>query len=336
MSRGTDVAAAEIFLGPFDKVFGNGRPNQVIILEIQAGVHASVELQCSRQLVRLTDLGIVTLAMIAIHAHHFVDIPDLAVLRVEDMQRPIGNREKRLVPGWKLAEQSFAKHRGAGRDVIAHPKIFQGRDLRVVRRGPRTGLLTAALVNNYRIMKTNSAFGVMLQKIDLLLQFVRRGPIIIAIQQRDIITPRYINATGNDRITGDIVFRQDQTSFGGKPLMITPHDFPCAIARTILADNNLVWKICLLHQSAVQSLRNERGMVIGHHQNAEFHDRKLKNEAASSRMSNIDSSIATKLVRQAFAYPGSFDDRETARGPFFHVGFTDGDVIVLHGPLRSG
>src|SRR5690349_5297125 len=122
------------------------------------------------------------------------------------MQWPVGDREHNVIPGWDLADGASAEHGGTSGNKIAHPNVFQcGNFLMPVRR-PITALTLFGLVKYLRVVKTERTFGVVIQKVRLFLKFIRRGPVIVAIQHGNVVPPSRQNATDDDLVTMDILF----------------------------------------------------------------------------------------------------------------------------------
>ena len=119
-------------------------------------------------------------------------------------------------------------------------------------------------------MAAERRFRVGVEHIRQELQLPGIRPIIVAFQQRQI------PATGSQEDLAEILFCADvalpQVSADdlGILLAIFPHDFPRAIGRAIISDDQLERKIGLLHEDALKGLGDEFLMVIRDHENAEL------------------------------------------------------------------
>src|SRR6266542_2021685 len=98
------------------------------------------------------------------------------------MHGPICNRKEVVVPGGNFAHQPSVKHCGASGNKIAHPNVFQRGNLLLSGRRPVAAIFPIKLMIDPCIMETKRAVGMVIEEISLLLKFMWRGPVIIAIQ----------------------------------------------------------------------------------------------------------------------------------------------------------
>ena len=115
-----------IFFCPFKKISRDGNLDDFVIPIVQVFIHGPIKLERLLLFFRFAKWRVKPARVISVHSHDFIDITDLAVLRIQDVQRPIGDRKKIVVPLGDLADQPSPKHGGTGSNKIAHPDIFQG------------------------------------------------------------------------------------------------------------------------------------------------------------------------------------------------------------------
>ncbi len=89
-------------------------------------VHSPVEAAGRLQLLPLRARGVEAARMIAVDRHGLIDVSDLAVLGREDVERPIGDGKKGIVPTGNLRQRRAANHRRSGGDEVATPDILDG------------------------------------------------------------------------------------------------------------------------------------------------------------------------------------------------------------------
>jgi hypothetical protein len=100
------------------------------------------------------------------------------------------------------------------------------------------------------------------KKVDLLLELIIRGPIIIALEKGHVLAPARTNCF---QIVSHSAYpllpEEKRNSIGIAPMIV--HNYgPCAIGRTVLSDDNLVFEIHSLGKYALDCLRDESLMVI--------------------------------------------------------------------------
>ena len=129
------------------------------------------------------------------------------------------------------------------------------------------------LVDSERVVKAECALGMSVQEIRLFLQFGRRSPIVITIEQSHISAFRQLKGLSKDSVaTAPEVFRrQHQTNFLGIPALKIKDNRACSIGGAVLSDNDLVIAICFLHQNTIERLRNVLFMVICGNEYGYFH-----------------------------------------------------------------
>ena len=105
------------------------------------------------------------------------------------------------------------------------------------------------------------------EEIDLLLEFERVGPVVIAFAEGDV----FASGFGEDELLENATFSfrpliflmKDGENLIGILFSIFADDFCGAIGRTIIVDDDFDGKIALLHQKTIQTLPDERCVVIG-------------------------------------------------------------------------
>ena len=122
-------------------------------------------------------------------------------------------------------------------------------------------------------MKAERALGMSIQKIRLFLQFSRRSPIIITIQQGHVLPLCQLEGLSKHSVAvASEVFRwQYETNFLGISALKIKDDRTCSIGGAVLSDNDFVIEICFLHQNTVECLRNMFFVVIRQYDYADFH-----------------------------------------------------------------
>lgn len=112
-------------------------------------------------------------------------------------------------------------------------------------------------------MKTDDTLRMCVEKIDLSLQLVRRGEVVVAIEIGDVFaaasaqSSQVIYLARKPDATIAIGFRriaQQHTDLLRMLLAELDYDVPGAIARSVFADNDLVSKVHLLQQDTIHCL----------------------------------------------------------------------------------
>ena len=94
-----------------------------------------------------------------------------------------------------------------------------------------------------------------LHKVILVLQLSIPVPPIIALQNGDILTPALTQNAVHIPASAHIAAAQRQSDLIGMPLLIIQQDLPGIIRRMVIIHEDLIGEIHLLHQNAVQKLR---------------------------------------------------------------------------------
>ncbi len=129
-------------------------------------------------------------------------------------------------------------------------------------------------------MEAHRAAGMVVQERDLLRQLAGRGPVVVPVEERDVLSLRGPKSAGDDLVAAQIMLGKDKTDRLRKSLGILQDDIPGAIRRSIFADDDLVREVDLLSQSALQRLPNEPLVVVGHYESGDFHRHPARRRAA--------------------------------------------------------
>jgi hypothetical protein len=112
-------------------------------------------------------------------------------------------------------------------------------------------------------MAADDAFGVIVQKVCLFLQFVRRGPVVVAIQKCNV------RAAGANYFSppGYIVIliglgKQQSDSLGIATLKIQDN-IASMVRRAVLNIYSFEFEISVVHEDAFYGLANELLVVVG-------------------------------------------------------------------------
>ena len=111
-------------------------------------------------------------------------------------------------------------------------------------------------------MKADAVLLVKSQKIDLLLKFVRVGPIIIPFAESNVTPADGGNGGQAVFIGSDVLRAQGDAEPFGITFLIAADYCLRIICRSIVADDNLIWKSRLLHQETIQGCRNKGTVIV--------------------------------------------------------------------------
>ena len=110
-----------------------------------------------------------------------------------------------------------------------------------------------------------------IEEVDLSLQLLVTGPIIVALEQSQI--PTSAGRQCRLRISHGanvLVSQQRYDSFRISPTEVRKN-FTGSISRAVFADDDLVIEVHPLREDALKCLRNESLMIIGDHHHTELH-----------------------------------------------------------------
>src|SRR6267154_5008202 len=115
------------------------------------------------------------------------------------------------------------------------------------------------------------------EKAHLLLELVLVGPVVVALEQGDVLTTaravrrqKIVLAFEARPVWAESPRMEKQADALGVASSVGSQDFACAVRRVVVADDDLPFEVRLLIQDALESLRDERRVVEGDDRNADL------------------------------------------------------------------
>ena len=122
--------------------------------------------------------------MDSIHGHYLVKIPDLSVSGIKHVKRPIADRAFRK-PRRELREQMVPKNDRLRRNRVSPEEVRQAENGLLIGATEASALLSWFM--NLHLVETGGKVWVLIEESHLAFQFLRARPIVISVQDRDVI-----------------------------------------------------------------------------------------------------------------------------------------------------
>ena len=212
--------------------------------------------------------------MDAIDGHDFIEITDASKLRVEHVQGIIGHFQF-IDPGRVWPSDAASKNRRAGGDDIVFQKIGKLDRVRLIGMDIIKIRPVARLEMARRVVKAQRIFLMRIKELNLLLQLRLAGPVIIPLQQGDILSLALFKCREAVSDDPNVLIVQQQAEFIGMSALVFQQDIAGAIGGMVFADHDLVLEIHFLHEDAVQRMAEVALVVVGDHHDAELHRPRL-------------------------------------------------------------
>lgn len=196
-----------------------------------------------------------------VDGHGFADEMKFAMLGEKNKKRPIAHGQG-IDPQRQARNEAVAEDNRWGVDVIESCDAGKSADQRVG--GVRDdGGSIADLVANFHLVETERATGMFREMADLCREFVRVGPIVIALQQGDVLATRGGIESREIGVATAIGLRMKGTDAVGKTggeIFKNPASLVC---RSIVADKDFHGKVRNLGERAFDGPGQEPLMVEG-------------------------------------------------------------------------
>ena len=121
--------------------------------------------------------------------------------------------------------------------------------------------MVAPFRHHGHVVKTDGAVRVTIEEINLLLQLERVGPVVVAFH-RAMYCPRHAFKVATKLAHHpQVAFGQEQADSLRVAFPIVAHNGTRAIGRAVFADDELNREVGLLHEHALDGLRDERSWL---------------------------------------------------------------------------
>src|SRR6266478_3988772 len=135
-------------------------------------------------------------------------------------------------------------------------------------------VLRTHLVEDSNAMTADRIVRMGIEEVDLFLQFMLAGPVIVALKQCQVLTTAGSDSGNQVLRSAEVMTSEEWYDSIGMTAVEFHKDFARAIRRAIFSDDDFVIKVHLLYQNALEGLRDESLVVIGDQYHAELHTTK--------------------------------------------------------------
>ena len=110
-----------------------------------------------------------------------------------------------------------------------------------------------------------------IQKVNLFLKLVGIRPVIISIQESNVLPFSRMNGRHKVHFSRDasmLFFMENKLDLFRVFILVLQEYFPCVVSRDIIANNDLILEVGFLHQNPVKRLPDIGCVIIGDDRNA--------------------------------------------------------------------
>ena len=208
----------------------------------------------------------------AISCHRLVDVADPARLSEQSKERIITKFQGAELR-WKPGDSIRAEHDRAGLDEIAGSQVAAVEPL-ATSRWSRKGTVyaTRLLAVVERLSLAERTVRMRVEEVGLCLELSVAIPEIVPIKQRKVLPGhfRQDDLKYAPALAELILGLQDSSNATWIRFDILLNDLPSTIGGTVVMNEYLEWKVCLLCENAIESLANKWSVIVGEDADTDF------------------------------------------------------------------